>query len=71
MYKYIYWIIIYNIIYNNIGVIMWANLAELNILGYTADEYVGQDISKVIIIIYKYMYIYYIYIFINIIFIYS
>jgi diguanylate cyclase (GGDEF)-like protein/PAS domain S-box-containing protein len=28
------------------GVIRWANKAELDFLGYTADEYVGQPISK-------------------------
>src|SRR6185312_10333615 len=28
------------------GVIEWANQAELDLLGYTADEYIGQHIAK-------------------------
>ena len=28
------------------GIILWANKADLNLLGYSRDEYVGQHISK-------------------------
>jgi PAS domain S-box-containing protein len=28
------------------GTILWANRAELDLLGYTADEYIGQHISR-------------------------
>jgi PAS domain S-box-containing protein len=28
------------------GVILWANQAELNLLGYSADEYIGHPIAK-------------------------
>lgn len=28
------------------GKVMWANQTELNVLGYTAEEYIGQDIMK-------------------------
>jgi PAS domain S-box-containing protein len=28
------------------GIIIWANQAELDMLGYTADEYIGQPITK-------------------------
>jgi PAS domain S-box-containing protein len=31
---------------NNDGFIVWANLAELNLLGYTEDEYIGRHISE-------------------------
>ncbi|KAL3909656.1 MAG: hypothetical protein SGILL_008002 [Bacillariaceae sp.] len=28
------------------GKVLWANQTELNVLGYTAEEYIGQDIMK-------------------------
>ena len=28
------------------GIILWANQAELDLLGYTREEYIGQDIRK-------------------------
>jgi len=31
---------------NGDGIIVWANLAELNLLGYTEDEYIGRHISE-------------------------
>ncbi|MDH5826820.1 PAS domain S-box protein [Sphingobacterium faecium] len=31
---------------NNEGIIIWANQAELDLVGYTADEYIGHPISN-------------------------
>ena len=28
------------------GIVLWANQTELNVLGYTAEEYIGQPIMK-------------------------
>ena len=34
---------------NNKGIIVWANKAELNMLGYTANEYIGHSMEEVCI----------------------
>lgn len=31
---------------NGNGTVLWANQTELNVLGYTAEEYIGQPIMK-------------------------
>lgn len=31
---------------NGDGTVLWANQTELNVLGYTAEEYIGQPIMK-------------------------
>lgn len=31
---------------NGNGIVLWANQTELNVLGYTAEEYIGQPIMK-------------------------
>jgi two-component system sensor histidine kinase VicK len=28
------------------GIVLWANQSELDLLGYTAEEYIGQPITK-------------------------
>ena len=32
---------------NNKGIIMWANKAELDMLGYSANEYIGHSMEEV------------------------
>ena len=31
---------------NGDGTVLWANQTELNVLGYTAEEYIGQPIMQ-------------------------
>ena len=31
---------------NGDGTVLWANQTELNVLGYTEEEYIGQKIMK-------------------------